>query len=245
MDFDSPSSYDVELSDLLFSEYSKKIQAELSTYDKPAMAKLMKISDKLAEHVVDLYANPSGKRKAAIYAYRGDVYRGLNVDSLSKRDVEWANQHIIIPSGLYGLVRPFDGIEEYRLEMKTRLRVDGHASLYDFWGDKLARYVESVDNTVLVLASDEYAKAIISQLGNKTRVVEVIFRDKSINGDMKIVPIYSKIMRGVMAHYIIENNIDEPEGLSDFNQFDYIFNAKNSSKNRLVFDRNSSYPIRA
>lgn len=245
MDLDTPPRYDVAMSDLIFSDDSKKIQAKLGNYDKSTIAKLMHISDNLAGHVAGLYSAPTGRRKAAIYAYRGDVYRGLNVDSLSRSEVEWANRHILIPSGLYGLARPFDGIEQYRLEMKTKLPVDGHKNLYSFWGDKLAQYVESLDDTVVVLASNEYAKAVTEKLSDKTRIVDVVFRDKSASGDMKIVPIYSKIMRGVMANYIIKNRIDKPEDLAGFQRFDYSFNKSDSSKNKLIFDRNVSYPIRA
>lgn len=234
MNFDQSAPSFVQPTDLLFPDQVNALRQTLAGYDQVAMAKLMKISPKLAGHVVDLYTSPSGQPKPAIYAYRGDVYRGLGVDRFNQADMEWANQHILIPSGLYGLVRPFDQIEQYRLEMKLKL---GDQSLYDFWGDQLARYVRRRDDTVLVIASKEYAQAVVSKLPSDTRIVEVIFQDRAKSGQMKIVPIYSKIMRGVMAGYIIKHRIDDPSGLHDFSEHGYSYSAADSSPDQLVFQR--------
>lgn len=234
MNFDQPAPSFVQPSDILFPEETAVLRRTLASYDSVSMAKLMKISRQLADHVTKLYLNPNSRRKAAIYAYRGDVYRGLGVDRFGAADMAWANQHILIPSGLYGLVRPFDEIEQYRLEMKLKLAGE---SLYDFWGDKLANYVRSRDDTVLVIASKEYAKAVVAKLPRDTDVIEVIFKDRAKSGQMKIVPIYSKIMRGVMAGYIIKHRIDDPTELHNFSEFGYIYDGSQSSDNQLVFAR--------
>ncbi|MDN5819817.1 MAG: YaaA family protein [bacterium] len=237
MDFNQPAPNFVSPTNLLFPEEAKTIQARLACYSSDALAKLMNISSQLSTNVTGLYTEPSGKRKPAIYAYRGDVYRGFGADSLDRGDMDWANRHILIPSGLYGLVRPYDEIEQYRLEMKTKLELDKQKSLYGFWGDKLAKYVESMDDTVLVLASNEYAKAVVPKLSADIRVVEVHFKDRAKNGHIKTVPIYSKIMRGVMARYIVKNRVNDTASLRDFAEQGYVFDEAQSADNKLVFYR--------
>lgn len=209
----------------------------------PDISRLMHVSSDIVKNVRTMYDNWPQTRAPALFAYRGDVYRWFFVDTLTEDDLAWAQHHIVILSGLYGGIRPLDAISPYRLEMKTKLRVDGAKDLYDFWGKKVAAMIDQTpDNVICNLASEEYAKIVTKY--TKKRVVTPVFLDKKNNGTIGTVPIYSKMMRGVMARWIIDRRIDSPDGLTDFSLQGYRYDAARSKQDTPSFYRDNPKPIR-
>jgi cytoplasmic iron level regulating protein YaaA (DUF328/UPF0246 family) len=208
---------------------------------------LMDLSADLAKlnydrfHEFDLPFREDNAHPAAI-AFNGDVYRGLDARSLSSDDLTWAQDRIAILSGLFGLLRPLDLIQPYRLEMGTRLKTRRGANLYSFWGDKIAtalrsRLDEHADKTLVNLASNEYFKAARAKTLD-TPVVECVFEDwKTHPEEGRVVGFLAKYARGMMARYIITNRIDRAEDLKDFNQDRYVFQPDRSTDTRWVFTR--------
>ena len=175
-----------------------------------------------------------------MFAFRGDVYQGLDADSLSSDDLDFAQSHLRILSGLYGVLRPLDLMQAYRLEMGTKFRNNDGKNLYEFWGDTLKQSVQKEldksDSQVLVnLASNEYFKAVkAKQLSHP--VITPVFKDYK-NGQYKIISFFAKKARGLMARYVIQNRIDQPEGLKSFNLDGYKISKKLSSEQEIVFTR--------
>lgn len=220
----------------LFVNDAQKIADVLASMDIAALTKLMSVSSEIAQTNHDRFAKWGSEQKPALWAYRGDVYKGMYADALSKDDAAWAEGHIRIMSGLYGVLRPHDGVSPYRLEMKAKLGVGDAKDLYEFWGDKLARTLdEESDGIICVLSSEEYAKPITKYA--KSRIVTPVFMDHKPNGKIGPVPIYSKMMRGVMARWIIDHRVDSPEGLLSFDGHGYIYNQTRSKENAPVFVR--------
>lgn len=263
LDFESPMPSELDAADLSQSDYLSHSQQLIDTL-KPAspddIASLMKISSKLAELNVNRYHDwqtpftPSNAKAAAL-AFKGDVYTGLDAASLSSADWHWAQQHLRILSGLYGLLRPLDLIQAYRLEMGIKLDNPRGKNLYEFWGEliteglnqQLAAQVaddvvkgqsqnQSQGKPVLVnLASQEYFKSIKP----KQLDVEIItpdFKDWK-NGQYKIISFYAKKARGLMTRWIIENRITDAEQLTDFNVAGYRYSADESNGDKLIFIR--------
>ena len=207
------------------------------------IASLMHISDALTSSVRALYAGWNEIQAPALYAYRGDVYRWFFVEALSGEDIRWAQERLLILSGVYGALRPLDLISPYRLEMKTKLSVDGSDDLYTFWGDRIARYADNGrSDPICNLSSDEYAKVVTKW--THRRVVTPIFLDNKNNGTVGTVPIYSKMMRGVMARWIIDNKVDSPEEISAFRSQGYAYDVKRSTADTPAFYRTHPKPIR-
>jgi len=203
---------------------------------------LMKISRPLAETVRKKYQSWGEVVKPAIYTYVGDVYKGFYAHMLSGDDVAWAQKHLLIMSGLYGVVRPLDAISGYRLEMKARLAVDGKNDLYEYWGDRLAAYADAAtdDGVICVLSSDEYARPVTRF--SKGRIITPVFFDKK-DGRVKTVPIYSKMMRGVMARWVIDHRVSRPEDLEAFEGQGYAYSKALSKPNQPAFYRDDPKPI--
>lgn len=179
----------------------------------------------------------------SIYAYAGDVYKGFYAATLQAEDIQWAQDHTITLSGLYGVLRPLDQISAYRLEMKAKLRVNHAKNLYEFWGDRLAKYIDDVaDGVICVLSSDEYAKVITAH--TSCRTVTPVFLDAKPNGTIGTVPIYSKMMRGVMARWIIDHRINSSEGLNGFSMHGYSYDPARSTDDRPAFFREIMTPLR-
>jgi len=178
--------------------------------------------------------------RAAILAFNGDVYEGLDAASLSKADLKWAQEHVRILSGLYGLLKPLDLIQAYRLEMGTRLANPVGKDLYAFWGDiiteALAAGLATQKHPVLVnLASEEYFKAVRPKLLG-ARVVSPVFQDWK-SGQYKIISFYAKRARGLMSRYIVTHRISNVAKLKDFDVEGYAYVAEASSENEWVFRR--------
>ncbi len=186
--------------------------------------------------------------KQAVHAFRGDVYTGLDADSLDSEQLAFAQQHLRILSGLYGLLRPLDLMQPYRLEMGLKFANRGGANLYEFWGDELTRALNKQlprsGSPVLVnLASNEYFRAVKSpQL--EAEVVTPVFKDLK-GGKYKVVSFYAKKARGQMARYIIEKGLNDPAGLKRYRVGGYRYNAAESSARELVFTRDEPPVSRA
>jgi len=207
------------------------------------IAPVMHISAVLADATRKKYDHWGEKMQPAIYAYVGDVYKGFYARTLTRDDVQWAQEHLRIMSGVYGLLRPLDEISQYRLEMKARLPVTGKKDIYDFWGDKLAKKAdaETDDGIICVLSSDEYARPVTKF--TKSRLITPVFFDNKPNGQVGTVPIYSKMMRGVMARWVIDHRAKTPEDLQRFEGQGYRYDASRSTPDHPAFYREHPAPI--
>lgn len=209
------------------------------------LSKLMKVSDKIASLNALRFTQWScnfttENARPAILAFKGDVYTGLDAPSLSEDDFDWAQSHLCILSGLYGLLRPLDLMQPYRLEMGTKLANTKGRDLYHFWGDiitnKLNDALQEQGGKYLInLASNEYFKAIKpSQLNAK--IITPVFKDEK-NGQYKIISFFAKKARGMMARFIIDNRIDDPLQLTSFDCAGYLYCEQESSCDKYVFKR--------
>lgn len=228
-----------------FTAASQKLIKELQKYNPKKLQKLMKVSTDIAKLNVERYANWTEHHslenaKQAIFTFTGEVYNGLQASKLNEAQLKYAQEHLRILSGLYGVLKPLDLIQEYRLEMGTKLKVGKHANLYSFWGDTIAKKLNDTlalhsTKTIINLASTEYFKAVNTKK-LKANVVTPIFKDGK-NGEYKVVMMYAKKARGMMANYIIKNNIDNPTDLISFNEDGYYYNPTLSTDSELIFYR--------
>ncbi len=230
----------------LFVEQASELINVLKQKTREEIAQLMSLSPALAELNVQRYAEwrpefTADSARPAILAFNGDVYEGLDARSLKQRELDWAQEHVVILSGLYGVLRPLDLMRPYRLEMGTRLQVGDARNLYEFWGDQLAHYInqrleEQGGEPVLVnVASEEYFKSV-RRKSLQARVIHCVFEDWK-NGTYKVISFHAKRARGLLVRFAIQNKIDQPAGLRDFNLEGYKFAADASEEDRLVFRR--------
>lgn len=244
LDYDTPAG---ELPHTLpqFTPRSEQLIEVLRKKSPRQVAKLMDISDNLATLNVARYQawSPrftSQNSKQALLAFNGDVYDGLQAGTLKPRDLAWAQQHVCILSGLYGVLRPLDLMQPYRLEMGTALAVARKKNLYQFWGPSIAEYLNrqlAADKTPVVvnLASQEYFRSVdLSHL--KARVIECVFEDWKGSG-YKVISFFAKKARGLMARYAITKRVNTPRKLEGFNLDGYAYDASVSQPERLVFRR--------
>ncbi len=222
---------------------------ELATVAKKQTAKnlkrLMHISDKLATMNFERFQafnldNKSNSAKPAGLAFDGDVYWGLEADSLSEDTLSYAQDHLRILSGLYGVLRPMDAIQPYRLEMGTKMKNGRGKSLYDFWGGHISDQLnldlaDHADSTVVNLASNEYFKSVDTKELGRTVIGAKFLNVK--DGKARSLMYYAKHARGTMARWIMENRVDRADGLKDFNADGYSLDAGASTDNELVFSR--------
>ena len=216
----------------------------LTSYSINGIKDLMSVSDKIAElnyNRFKSWENPSlsSKSKQAIYAFKGDVYSGLNAETITKDKFDFMQNNLRILSGFYGLLRPFDKILPYRLEMGTKLQNSRGKNLYEFWGNKITDLLnkdfESEKDIVINLASEEYYKSINNKnLNNK--VITPVFKEYK-NGSYKTIAIYAKKARGLMSRYIIDNEINNSDGLKTFTNEGYSYDESLSDNLKFVFTR--------
>ncbi len=219
-----------------------KVLRKLTTSE---IAGLMDLSKKLAVLNHQRYHDFSipftlENSRQAIYAFKGDVYEGLDVEAFTQEDIKYAQLHLRIISGLYGLLRPLDLIQPYRLEMGTKLLSQNYKNLYEYWGDKiivkLNELLKSGESDLLVnLASAEYFKVINQKLFNR-RLITPVFKERK-NSEYKVIPIFAKKARGLMTLYIIKQRIESIDDIKQFNGGGYEFNAALSTETELVFTR--------
>ena len=202
---------------------------------------LMNISSNLAELNKDRF-NDFGnqEKKAAAFAFAGDTYKGLGIEKFETEDLDWAQKHLRILSGLYGLLRPLDEIEPYRLEMGSKLKGAHGSSLYDYWGSKISenlnQHAKEIGSKILVnCASNEYFNAI-NPKSLLLRVITPIFMERK-NGKEKIISFYAKNARGAMARFIIQNRLKSEEDIKKFDLDGYNYSAEKSDEGKLVFIR--------
>ena len=245
LDYDTPLPPELPHTLPQFVSDSAQLIDVLKEKSPQDIASLMSISDTLAGLNVARFGAWRSKLTAAnsrqaTMAFNGDVYEGLQARRLSADDLSWAEDHLAILSGLYGVLRPLDWMQPYRLEMGTRLPTSAGATLYKFWGPRIAEYLNKrlrADTTPVVvnLASQEYFKSVdLKTL--KARVIECVFEDYK-SGQYKIISFYAKRARGLMARYAIENRLTTPHQLEGFNVEGYAWHAASSSPERLVFRR--------
>jgi len=232
----------------IFLAHSQRLIDTLQALSQAEVASLMKLSDKLAALNVARFGSwetpfTPDNAKQALLAFKGDVYTGLDAEQFSEDDFTFAQEHLRILSGLYGVLKPLDLIQPYRLEMGTKLPNSEGKNLYDFWGDLLTTTLneELKDDSqpVLVnLASNEYFKAIQTKTLNAS-IITPVFKDWK-NGQYKIISFYAKKARGLMAAYIIQNRLNEPEQIKAFNSDGYYFSEEQSKGDQWVFLRDQA-----
>ena len=244
LDYDTPPVID-KSTQPRFVEHSVELIEVLREKSPQDIAKLMSLSDKLASLNVARYGSweresTPQNAKQALLAFKGDVYTGLNAEDFSTDDFAFAQQHLRMLSGLYGLLRPLDLMQPYRLEMGTKLVNPRGKDLYTFWGERISQWLNEDleaqgDQVLLNLASQEYFGAVKPK-ALTARVIDTVFKDQK-NGQYKIISFYAKKARGLMARYVIKERLQDPEGLKDFNLDGYRFDPASSSENQLVFLR--------
>ncbi len=247
LDYDSPLPTRLH-TDPLFVLEARVLIDVLKKKSASEVAGLMSLSSALAQLNVERYAGWSetftqmNARPAAL-AFNGDVYEGLQACTLSASELQWAQEHLAILSGLYGVLRPLDLMQPYRLEMGTKLPNPAGKNLYDFWKDKITPYLNERlakdKNPVIVnLASEEYFKSVNRKV-LEARVIDCVFQDQKSDA-WKIISFFAKRARGLMARYVVENRIDSPEKLSMFDSEGYCFAPEVSTPDKLVFRRPES-----
>lgn len=229
----------------LFKSQALEIIETLREYSPVDLAGLMKINDELAElnffrHIEWTENHTIENSKQAMLAYHGAVYQGLNAESFNERQLKYAQQHLRILSGLYGVLRPMDIVQPYRLEMGTKLKNSRGKDLYAFWREDITAYFDeefnkTSDRVLLNLASNEYFTAIDARKLN-AQIIIPVFKEYR-QGTYKNVTIYAKRARGLMARFVIENEIDEVDALKSFEEDGYEFNENLSDARNLVFTR--------
>lgn len=224
--------------------YSQQLIAILRKFSAPQLAELMGISDRLADLNATRFHDWSPdftlqNARQAILAYSGEVYIGLQANTFDDADFAFAQQHLRIFSGLYGLLRPLDLIQPYRLDINTKLETP-EGNLYQFWGDiitdKLNQALQAQgDNILINLANNEYFSSV-DQERLQGEVIKPVFLDEK-NGEFKVITVYAKKARGMMTRYIIENRLTRPEQLTHFDSEGYFFDAQASAPGEMVFKR--------
>ncbi|MCP1661264.1 peroxide stress protein YaaA [Neisseria perflava] len=221
------------------------LMGELRRLAPQQIAELMHVSDKIA--LLNAERNAAwhtpftpDNAKQAVYLFNGDVYEGIDAASLSAAQTQYLQQHVRLLSGLYGLLRPLDLIQPYRLEMGTAFANSRGKNLYEFWGDRITDLLndtlaQAQDKVLINLASQEYFKSVNTKKLN-ARLITPVFKDKK-NGQYKIISFYAKRARGLMVRYAAEHNLTQAEQLLDFDYEGYAFNAAASSDSEWVFTR--------
>lgn len=228
-----------------FLDDSASLIKTLRQYSAIDLAELMNLSMKLAELNFDRYYQwkkdyDETEAKQCLLAFKGDVYAGMDAESFNQKDFDFAQSHLRILSGLYGLLRPLDLMMPYRLEMGTRLPNERGNNLYEFWGETITQAINKQlkaqkDNVLINLASNEYFKSVKPKL-IEGRIITPQFKENK-NGTYKMIGIYAKKARGLMSRYILLNRLKDPEEIKKFDLEGYAFNASLSKENEWVFTR--------
>jgi cytoplasmic iron level regulating protein YaaA (DUF328/UPF0246 family) len=243
LDFSPPPDFAIPTQPGLLKD-TAILAARGKTLTRADLRRLMDISPKLAELNFERFQSFDPKNKSdakpAIFAFAGDVYMGFDAKTLTAADIAFAQEHVAILSGLYGLLRPLDAIQPYRLEMGTRLKNERGADLYAFWRESIAAYVNRLTAamkkpTVVNLASEEYWSAV-NESALEAPVVQPVFKEIK-NGKAQIVSFMAKKARGLMARYIVQHRLTKREELKGFDTAGYAFDAKASQGAQWVFSR--------
>ncbi len=226
-------------------DQAQQLIEQLRELTPAQIAELMHLSDKLAGLNAARFGSwtpefTPANAKQALLAFKGDVYTGLAAEDFSEADFDFTQRHLRMLSGLYGVLRPLDLMQPYRLEMGTKLANPRGKDLYAFWGERISAWLnqalaEQGDEVLLNLASNEYFGAV-KRKALKARIIDTEFRDLK-NGQYKIISFYAKKARGLMARYVIKQRLRDPEALKGFDSQGYRFSAADSSTDKLVFLR--------
>lgn len=240
-DFDPPKKF----SQPDFTVEAADVVAVLRKYSPADLQQLMKINPQLAQLNAQRYGEwhlpfTIENARQAVLAFKGEVYNGLEAESMTAQQLDFAQDHLRILSGLYGILRPLDLMQPYRLEMGTDIKIKRNKNLYAFWKKSVTAHIsdmlKSYDNPLLInLASDEYFKAI-DTAALKAEIIQPQFKDMS-RGTYKFITMYGKKARGMMTRFIIENEITEADQLKLFDAGGYYYNDQLSSGNKWVFTR--------
>ncbi len=228
-----------------FLKESSRIVSKIKKLNTSELSKLMNISPKLAQQTFDKYQFWNNNHtllnsNQAILSFKGEVYTGLNASFFTEKDLIFSQEHLIMLSGLYGVLRPLDLIQAYRLEISTKLSILSHSDLYSYWSAKIIKELNNILNetsndAIINLASNEYFKSIdIKKL--KADIITPIFKENK-DGVYKIISIYAKKARGLMSNYIVKNRINNVSELKLFNEEGYYFNENISFGNEIIFTR--------
>ena len=244
LDYETPLPIS-KTSQPVFMKRSAVLVDMLRDYTPKKLGKLMSISDKLAELNVNRYEawEPKATKKnacQALFAFKGDVYQGIDAYKLKEADILFAQEHLRMLSGLYGILRPLDLMQPYRLEMGTRLDGDHGNNLYDFWGPEITKalnkQLKKIGSDVLLnLASNEYYKSVIPS-SLKARVISPVFKDMK-NGKYKLISFFAKKARGTMSGWIVRKKVTDPRKLVKFAEDGYRYSAEESTEDKPVFLR--------
>jgi cytoplasmic iron level regulating protein YaaA (DUF328/UPF0246 family) len=244
LDMETPSSVATP-SVPLFLEDSSKLVATLKRYPKTKLSRLMRISESLAELNAQRFAawHPdfdADNARPCIQAFRGDVYVGMDADTLTEHDLDFAQRHVRILSGLYGILRPLDLMQAYRLEMGTPLKTRRGTSLYAFWGERLTKHLNNelhsmMDPLVVNLASNEYFKSV-HQHRLESPLCSPVFKDEK-NGEYKVISFFAKRARGAMARHLVQSRATGLDAVLAFDGLGYRYDKRASSEGQPVFLR--------
>lgn len=245
LDYETPLPPGLAHTDALFKPQAAELIAVLREQSPQQIASLMSLSDALAGLNVARYAAFSPRFTAAnsrpaVLAFNGDVYDGLQARTLAPAALDWLQQHVCILSGLYGVLRPLDRMQPYRLEMGTRLATARGANLYQFWGPRIAEYLnerlaDEKSPIVVNLASQEYFKSVDRKV-LQARVIDCVFEDYK-DGQYKVISFFAKRARGLMARWAAQHKAATPQRLQAFDGGGYAFAPAASEADRLVFRR--------
>ena len=233
-----------KLTEIIFKPETEKIVKAMKKFSSKDLQNLMGISTSLAdlnqERFKNININDNSHNKQAILAFAGDVYSGLDANSLTKEDLNFSQDSIGILSGLYGLLRPLDGMQPYRLEMGSKLTLGSSNNLYKYWENKLTNKIikllqKSKTKVLINLASNEYFN-VIKKENLPFPIVQPIFKEVT-NGEAKIISFIAKKSRGLMTRYIIKNKINNPNDLKEFKDNNYTYSSELSNKFQWVFLR--------
>ncbi len=242
LDFDS-ASFTSEYTHAAFLQEAKQLVGVMRDFDWQGLHKLMGVSEKIAKLNVQRFSDwelpfTEQNAKQAVFAFKGDVYTGLSVETMTKKELDFIQSRVRILSGLYGLLKPLDLMQAYRLEMGTKVKNASFKNLYDFWGAKLTLSLNDQlgENGVLVnLASNEYFKSVQAKQV-KSKIITPIFKD--FKGDKyKIISFYAKKARGLMVRFAADNHIENVEKLKEFDYAGYYYSEEQSSDSDWVFLR--------
>ncbi|WP_122671204.1 peroxide stress protein YaaA [Pseudomonas viridiflava] len=246
LDFETPPTTE-RFTQPQYLDHSQELISQLRELAPAQIAELMHLSDKLAGLNAARFGSwtpdfTPENAKQALLAFKGDVYTGLQAETLSEDQLDYAQKHLRMLSGLYGLLRPLDLMQPYRLEMGTRLANARGKDLYAFWDTRISEWLNEAladqgDDLLLNLASTEYFSAVKRSALN-ARIIDTEFKDLK-NGQYKIISFYAKKARGMMSRFVIEERIDSPEALRAFDVQGYRYNAELSTPSKLVFLRDN------
>jgi len=244
LDYTTPSP-SADFTQPIHLKQAAELIAIMAQKDSFEIADLMKLSMKLADLNMQRFQDwhtpfTTENAKQALFAFHGDVYQGLDAATLNRADITYAQDHLRILSGLYGLLRPLDLMQAYRLEMGTKLTTNSGNNLYQFWGDTITNSINDAlaaqgDEILINLASNEYFSSIkIANING--RIITPVFKELR-QDKYRIISFNAKKARGFMSRYIIENRINNPEDMKNFDIADYRFNAEMSSEDEFTFTR--------